>query len=421
MVSGIVQQQVPEGYQRTEVGVIPDDWEVRELGDLAPFIGSGKTNTNSKGEYPLYGSTGQIGTCDSPEYQGDAILVARVGANAGRLNFVTGKYGVSDNTIIVRMHNGSNVDYFKYQLIKKNLNSLVFGSGQPLITGSQLKALFVPVPDEKEQTAIANALADVDALITSLEKLIAKKRAIKTAAMQQLLTGKTRLPPFDQAHTGYKQTELGEIPEDWDMRALGEICTFENGDRSSNYPSPGSFVGSGIPFVNAGHVSRGKISLKDMNYISMEAFDRLGGGKVKVGDILFCLRGSLGKYGIVEEGFGFGAIASSMVIIRPNTKKISRNFLKCYFDSRKCQIMIDLWAGGAAQPNLGAQEMAKFSVPLPMDSKEQSDIASLLKDMDRELDALEQRLNKTQQLKQGMMQELLTGRTRLLKPEQRVT
>lgn len=120
----------PKGYKQSELGEIPEDWEVRCLGNFAIYLGSGKTNTKSKGDFPLYGSTGLIGSSKNPEYDGEAILVARVGANAGRLNFVSGKYGVSDNTIIIKFNTNSDVHFFRYLMIRKNLNTLVFGSGQ---------------------------------------------------------------------------------------------------------------------------------------------------------------------------------------------------------------------------------------------------------------------------------------------------
>ena len=141
----------------------------------------------------MHGSTGIIGYCEQPEYEGDAILAARVGANAGRLNLVSGKYGVTDNTILLRLRSNFCLPFFWRQLDARKLNSMVFGSGQPLITGSQIKALSVSVPPLPEQRAIAAALGDVDALLAGLDRLIAKKRALKQAMMQELLTGKIRL------------------------------------------------------------------------------------------------------------------------------------------------------------------------------------------------------------------------------------
>lgn len=186
----------PKGMKSSELGEIPEDWEVVSLGDYSVYLGSGKTNTKMKGEYPLYGSTGLIGSCKNPEYKGETILIARVGANAGRLNVVNGEYGVSDNTIIIKLNSNADLQFFRYWLVRKNLNTLVFGSGQPLITGTQLKELLLSIPKKEEQVAISTILSDMDAEIQALEKRLDKTRQIKQGMMQELLTGRTRLP-FD--------------------------------------------------------------------------------------------------------------------------------------------------------------------------------------------------------------------------------
>ena len=206
---------VRAGYKQTEVGVIPEDWGVRPLGELTSTVASGRSKVGGAyGAYSVHGSTGVIGSCEEPEYEGDAVLVARVGANAGKLNIVSGRYGVTDNTIIVRMRNTSHLPFFWRQLESKNLNNLVFGSGQPLLTGSQLKALNVCEPSSLEQRAIATALSDVDALLAKLDALVAKKRDLKVAAMQQLLTGQTRLPGFSGK---------------WEVKRLGDVLKVRHG------------------------------------------------------------------------------------------------------------------------------------------------------------------------------------------------
>lgn len=183
----------PKAYKDSELGQIPEDWTISSLGEHALYIGSGKTNTRNSGEYPLYGSTGIIGSCSRPEYKGDSILVARVGANAGKLNSVSGLYGVSDNTIIVKINNFNDLNFIKYMLVSKNLNTLVFGSGQPLITGTQLRELSLLMPIQDEQMAIANILKNIDIDISILKSKVKKLYQIKQGVMQELLTGKTRL------------------------------------------------------------------------------------------------------------------------------------------------------------------------------------------------------------------------------------
>lgn len=212
--------------------------------------------------------------------------------------------------------------------------------------------------------------------------------------------------------TGFKSSQVGLIPEDWAEKTLMEVCSFENGDRSNNYPSPKDYCASGISFINAGHVADGYIDTSQMNYITQAAYDRLGGGKIKAGDVLFCLRGSLGKFGVVGENFGEGAIASSLVIIRPKANLITLGYLRCYLGSPISAHMIDKWAGGAAQPNLGAKELAKFVVPLP-EIAEQNAISQSLNDVEDLLVKLDEVIAKKHNLKQAVMHELLTGKTRL--------
>ena len=169
-------------------------WKVKKLEEIASGIASGKSKLRSStGIYPVYGSTGILGSYDFYDYEGKKILVARVGANAGTINVVEGKYCVSDNTLIIQFNENMDILFFYYQLSNCKLNRLVFGSGQPLITGSQLKDLSVSLPHLSEQQAIAQILSDMDAEIEALKQKQAKYKAIKQGMMQELLTGKTRL------------------------------------------------------------------------------------------------------------------------------------------------------------------------------------------------------------------------------------
>lgn len=172
-----------------------EGWEEKKLGEVLVNISSGKSNTQSqKGPYPIYGSTGIIGWNNCFDYEGEKILIARVGANAGTLNMVSGKYLVSDNTLILSFSKMFDIRFLYFVLINFNLNSLVFGSGQPLITGGQLKNLYVTFPKSKsEQTRIAQILSDMDHEIQALEKQLEQYKMLKQGMMQSLLTGKIRL------------------------------------------------------------------------------------------------------------------------------------------------------------------------------------------------------------------------------------
>lgn len=154
----------------------------------------------------------------------------------------------------------------------------------------------------------------------------------------------------------------------WEVSTLKEVCHFENGDRGENYPGRKAFVPSGIPFINAGHLEGGRVDLTGMNYIPKEHFERLGSGKIRNGDLLFCLRGSLGKYALIDN-LEVGAIASSLVIVRP-IRELLPEYLAFFFGSHLCVEQIAKYANGAAQPNLSARSLASFSIPLaPLDEQ----------------------------------------------------
>ena len=159
------------------------------------------------------------------------------------------------------------------------------------------------------------------------------------------------------------EDEADGLPTGWHQRHLGEVAQFINGDRSKNYPSKSFRVDDGVPFINAGHLSKGDVDLTDMDYITPEHFDRLGGGKIEPGDVLYCLRGSLGKCAVVQS-IKRGAIASSLLIIRPSQQVASR-FIYLFLTSPLGARMIAKYDNGSAQPNLSAANVKKYIVPLP--------------------------------------------------------
>jgi type I restriction enzyme S subunit len=149
----------------------------------------------------------------------------------------------------------------------------------------------------------------------------------------------------------------------WEMVRLGEVCEFINGDRGKNYPSAKDFAIEGIPFVNAGHISNHTIDFSNMNYITEDKYNKLGSGKLKENDIIYCLRGSLGKHALVS--INTGAIASSLVIFRANTEIISNKYLSYCMDSKLFYEQQLKANNGSSQPNLSATSVKQFEIPLP--------------------------------------------------------
>ena len=176
----------------------------------------------------------------------------------------------------------------------------------------------------------------------------------------------------------------------WKMVKLGDVCKFINGDRGKNYPSGKDIVENGIPFINAGHLVNNEISFSSMNYITEDKYNQLGSGKIQKGDFLYCLRGSLGKHAIVEN-LEKGAVASSLVILRPTN--IDVHYLSYCMDSPSISTQLQQANNGSSQPNLSANSVKQYIVPLPP-LEEQKRIADILDKASNLIDLRKQQLEK---------------------------
>lgn len=426
-------------FHHTELGVLPVDWSIRSIKELQLDISDGNYSSkypradefksvgipfiranNIKGLTIIDDDMRFISEAKHSEItkghlkDGDVLITNR--GEIGNLAIVPARHISSNiNAQIVRINtSGSEVSnrYFAYYLqkdeVKKLLVDLSSGSALKQLPVNRLTTLKVIIPSLQEQTAIANALSDVDALIQELEKLIAKKQAIKTATMQQLLTGRTRLPPFahhpDGRKKGYKPSELGEIPEDWAVEPFSKLAKPDNARVNPKVDGGGDFC------IELEHISSGTGSLLG----STETNENSSLKSIFAsGDVLFGkLRSYLRKYWLAEFS---GVCSTEIWVLKPEKNKAISGFI-FYLVQRDEFIEAASEAYGTHMPRSDWKVVSMFPVATPS-MEEQVAITSILSDLDAEIQAFEKRLSKTRQIKQGMMQELLTGKTRLVKPE----
>ena len=325
-------------------------WEVKTLGDLCDLY-QPKTITKKdmtpQGAYPVFGANGIIGRYHTYNHEQPQLLIGCRGA-CGTVNISQPRSWITGNSMVVRPKCGRvSLEFLSYFFKREGiLEGTITGAAQPQITRASLAPTVVPIPPLEEQQHIVaildEAFEGLDRIRTNTSDNFQEAATLFEAGLSQL---------FAQA-VG-KATTVG----------LGAVCKFENGDRGINYPGRKAFVSEGIPFINAGHLHDGAINWASMNFIPEEHFHRLSNGKTKQEDVLFCLRGSLGKFGKVDIA-GMAAIASSLVIIRC-TDRILPDFLCAYLSSAACALEIKKYAGGAAQPNLSAKSLSQFILPLP--------------------------------------------------------
>ena len=438
---------VPDGFKQSDVGIIPKTWDVKQFGECFNIIaglGFAKSEYTQSGLNLLridnvsYGKVIWDSIAYLPENYvnkyphlileaGDLLLALNRPITNGKLKLAkltphdlpsilyqrVGKISTSDKNIDLNF-----AFYLLTKFIKLFVEESAVGTDQPFISTTKLKKCDLPIPPKNEQTAIANALSDVDALLTELEKLIAKKQAIKTATMQQLLTGKTRLPQFATYTKGEKQgqpkgtkpSELGDIPEDWDVKYLHEVSSFGGGTTPSRSQHERYFVGGDNNWVKTTDLNNSFVDLSE-EQITELAISEAGLKKYPVGTVLVAMYGGfnqIGRTGFITKP---SAINQALVAIKPKPKK-----LHSYYLLSELNYNVDYWKSVASSsrkdPNITSNDVKNYKIWLPS-IQEQTAIATILSDMDNEIQTLEQRLAKTRQIKQGMMQELLTGRTRL--------
>jgi type I restriction enzyme, S subunit len=280
--------------------------------------------------------------------------------------------------------------YYYLQYMKPEFERISNGSTIKTIGLDYFRQLAIPLPAVEEQRLIAQVMTGIDDHISSLERMIAKKQAIKQGMMQQLLTGRSRLPGFTRS---------------WTKARLGDFATMGSGGT----PPSGTarFYGGGVPWVSISDMTNaGKYVRRTEKTLSQDGLTSSAARLYDERVVLYAMYASLG-----ECALPIGRMASSQAIlgILPD-RRLDREFLYYYLVALRPKVK-EMGQHGA-QPNLNAEMVRRFSIELPSLDEQQA-IASILSDADSELDKLEDRLEKAVAVKQGMMQQLLTGRTRL--------
>jgi type I restriction enzyme S subunit len=391
--------EVKSGYKQTEVGVIPEDWEVKPLGKIAPLQRGFDLPTAQleEGPYPVVYSNGVMNHHKIAMSSGPGVVTGRSGT-LGRVHYVESDYWPHNTSLWVTRFNGD--PRFVYYLYSKiGFERFASGSGVPTLNRNDAHSYRTAIPTSvSEQHTIAEALSNVDALLEALDRLIAKKRDLKQAAMQQLLTGQTRLSGFQG---------------DWEVKTLGEIGSTYGGLSGKTKADFGEGSACYVTFMNVmSNVVIDCCAFERVKVSSIESQNR-----VMKGDLLF--NGSsetpeeVAMCAVLHEAVHNLFLNSFCFGFRFHDETEADGlFLAYYLRGKVGRELMKSLAQGSTRYNLSKVAFLKSSLRLPK-LPEQIAIAEVLSDMYSELAALEQRMEKTRALKQGMMQELLTGRTRL--------
>lgn len=408
-------------FKKTEMGWIPEDWQVKRLSDIIDlkngyafksklYLPSGKYNivtiSNVQNGYMDASTFKKINVLpdDIQPHQilniGE-LLISMTG-NVGRICEVVVKNALLNQRVGLLipkqidkafLYHSLGRDLFIQSMIDK-----AKGGAQGNIGKSDILDHAIPMPiDRNEQQAIAEALSDVDDLIRSLDTIIEKKSAIKKGAMQQLLTGKRRLDGFSR---------------EWEEISIENFASIRGRVGWRGYTKE-DIRESGPLAIGAKHISKShKLDLSEPTHLVREKYLESPEIMVQKNDVLLVQRGTIGKVVLIEEDIGEATINPSMVILRLYQQLPIYVYYQLISENGQQQILEDTSSTGV--PMISQKTIGQFKILFPPSIEEQQAIARILSNMDDELQSLRQKREKYKQIKQGMMQELLTGKTRLV-------
>lgn len=421
--------------KQTEIGLIPDDWEVKSLGEIGePCMCKRilKEQTSPTGDIPFYkiGTFGGIPDAyisrelfeqykEQYNYPKKGTLLLSAAGTIGRVVVFDGKDSYFQDSNIVWIDNDETKvtnDFLFYCYSRMQWKTEEGGIVSRLYNANLKSTSFIAPKSLAEQERIAKALSDVDALISTTEKLIQKKKNIKQGTMQNLLTGKKRLPGFAKT-TNYKQSELGLIPEDWEVKSLGDIFSIKHG-----YGFEGQFFSS----ENNQHivVTPGNFKLeggfqkqKQPIYYTGTYPDEF---KLKPNDLIIMMTDlsknsdTLGNPAIVPDDGNDYLHNQRIGLIQIHNDSFVKDYIYLLLCTKEYHEAVVATAAGSTVKHTSPKRIYSINLIVSTSKEEQTAIANVLSSMDKEIETLNTKLEKYRNLKTAMMQQLLTGKIRLV-------
>lgn len=408
---------------QTEIGLLPEDWEVKRIAEISKPVRGGSPRPAGSPLYfngnfipwltvasltnisksKIYVTTTEsclteLGSHYSRNLKKGTLIISNSGATLGVAKILDIDCCANDGIAALLELNANNkfITYFINTLTEHLRNNIATGNGQPNLNTDLIGNLLIPLPPLPEQEAIAEALSDADAWIESLEQLIAKKRLIKQGAMQELLTPK----------------------EDWEEKTIFEVA-----DKKRDLFNDGDWIEAvhikeeGIRLIQTGNIGVGRFLNKNSKkYISEKSFVELKCKEIVEGDLLICrLAEPAGRVCIFPKTEDLKSVTSvDVTIYRPDENIFDRRILLYLLSTDEWFKQVLEQVGGTTHKRISRGNLGNIKIKIPKSLTEQTRIATILSDMDAELEALEGQLGKARKVKQGMMQELLTGRVRLV-------
>lgn len=381
-------------FKDTEIGKIPEEWEVKKLGAVFDIVNGRDYKHLNTGKIPVYGTGGLMTYVNEYLYDGETVCIGRKGT-INMPQYHNGKIWTVDTLFYTYNFRKTDVKFLYYLTQRIDWNSYNTATGVPSLTSQNISNILVSFPPLHEQHRIASALTSIDNLISSLGKQIEKKKNIKQGAMQQLLTGKTRLKGFSEL---------------WVKRKLGDNATIQRGGSPRPIEAYLTTNRDGINWIKIGDVRpNDKFIRHTVEKIIPEGISH--SRQVYKGDFILSNSMSFGRPYILDID---GCIHDGWLVIKDYSNTYDMDFLYYILSSDTVFEQYIAMAAGSSVKNLNKEKVANVMLFAPQSLAEQRAIATILNKMDNEITALETKKAKYEAIKQGMMQQLLTGKIRLI-------
>jgi type I restriction enzyme S subunit len=384
---------------------IPKGWEFVQFKDVCDII-SGKNQKNvadENGNFPIYGSGGIMGKANDFLCEPGTTIIGRKGTINSPI-FVKHRFWNVDTAFGLSPNRSYDKLLFHFFCLSFNFKKLDKSTTIPSLAKTDLQQINIPLPPLPEQHRI---VAKIEELFSSLDKGI---ESLKTAQEQLKVYRQAVLKWAFEGKLTNKDVKEGELPEGWKKFKVKELGKVINGDRGKNYPSRAHYVESGVPFISAGNIEENRIDTNGLNFITQQKYDALNSGRLKNGDLIYCLRGSLGKCAIFN--LNMGAISSSLCILRLNNE-IFNQYVFYYLISPFGRDEILKHDNGTAQPNLSGKSFENYDILLPPLSEQEhivSEIESRLSVCDKIEESISTSLQQAEALRQSILKKAFEGK-----------
>lgn len=395
-----MKKEVREGYKMTELGEIPSGWKVNKLKNILEvcYGKSQKEVETENGIYKILGTGGVIGYTNEYLWNKPSVLIGRKGT-IDKPMYIEEPFWTVDTLFYTKINNENNVKWIYYYLNNIDLKKYNEATGVPSLSVNNLNNIKVITPSLKEQEKIAEILSTVDEQIENTEKLIQKNQELKKGLMQQLLTKGI-------GHKEFKETELGEIPKEWEVKKIGEISDFCSngfvGTATPYYSEKGTF------YLMSNNVRENKIDTRNMIKVNDKFVSLYPRSKIYKDDMLTVQSGHIGTSCVVTQEYD-NCNCHALIITRFKKRFVDSNFISYYLNSDKGKDRLSSIFVGSTIKHINVKDLVKFFVPVP-EIYEQRKIVSILSSLDGKIEQYRNKKEKLEEMKKGLMQQLLKGK-----------